>query len=193
MSWRCSGCEPALSAALVSRAVRPRRWACRWLRVAMSSNCVTTPASSSPVASARSRRIWSSGTPPSGWALRGAYPRGLGADDRRLLPDLAASGQTAPTIRLRRLSLAHIARGPGRPPAGVTGEQLVAWFGRQTHWRPATRRNYRGAARGFFAWAYRPTASPTVSATICPPCVTARRCHGRSPTPCGVTRWPQSI
>ena len=121
----------------------------------MSSNCVTTPASSSPVASARSRRIWSSGTPPSGWALRGAYPRGLGADDRRLLPDLAASGQTAPTIRLRRLSLAHIARGPGRPPAGVTGEQLVAWFGRQTHWRPATRRNYRGAARGFFAWAYK--------------------------------------
>lgn len=47
----------------------------------------------------------------------------------------AASGQTTPTIRLRRLSLAHIARGLGRPPAGVTGEQLVAWFRRQTHWR----------------------------------------------------------
>jgi hypothetical protein len=30
------------------------------------------------------------------------------------------------------------------PPADALG-----------HWRPATRRNYRGAARGFFAWAYR--------------------------------------
>jgi integrase/recombinase XerC len=90
----------------------------------------------------------------------GAYPRGLGADDRRLLPDLAASGQTAPTIRLRQLSLAHITRGLGRPPAEVTGEQLVAWFGRQTHWRPATRRNYRGAARGFFGWAYKADRVP---------------------------------
>ncbi len=68
---------------------------------------------------------------------------------------LAAGGQTAPTVRLRRLTLAHIARGLGAPPADITAEQLVAWFGRQTHWQPSTRRNYRSAARGFLSWAYR--------------------------------------
>jgi len=41
------------------------------------------------------------------------------------------------------------------PPAEVTGEQLVGWFGRQTHWKPETLRNYCGTARGFFGWAYR--------------------------------------
>ena len=36
----------------------------------------------------------------------------------------------------------------------MTGEQLVAWFGRQ-QWKPETRRFYRAAARDFFRWAYR--------------------------------------
>jgi hypothetical protein len=27
------------------------------------------------------------------------------------------------------------------PPAEVTGEQLVAWLGRQTHWKAETLRN----------------------------------------------------
>ncbi len=68
---------------------------------------------------------------------------------------LAAGGQTAPTIRLRRLTLAHIARGLGQPPEEVTAQILVGWFGRQTHWSNATRKVYRSTARGFFTWAYK--------------------------------------
>lgn len=68
---------------------------------------------------------------------------------------LAAAGQSPRTVRLRRASLAHLARGLRLPPADVTGEQLIAWFARQSHWKPETRRNYRATVRGFFAWAYR--------------------------------------
>jgi integrase/recombinase XerC len=68
---------------------------------------------------------------------------------------LAASGQSPRTIRHRRLSLARIARGLRRAPAEVTAEQLVSWLGRQTHWKPETRKTNRASARGFFSWAYR--------------------------------------
>lgn len=69
--------------------------------------------------------------------------------------ELAAGGLSERTLKLRRLSLAHIARGLRCSPAEVTGEQLVGWFGRQTHWSPSTRRGYIASARGFFAWAYK--------------------------------------
>jgi integrase/recombinase XerC len=69
--------------------------------------------------------------------------------------ELAAGGQTERTVRMRRLTMAHIARGLNTAPADVTGEQLVFWFGRQTHWSRSTRKLYRASARGFFSWAYR--------------------------------------
>lgn len=68
---------------------------------------------------------------------------------------LAAAGQTAATIAARRKTLARIGRDMKCPPARVTGQQLVDWFGRQQHWKPETRRYHRAAARGFFAWAYK--------------------------------------
>ncbi len=66
---------------------------------------------------------------------------------------LAAAGQSIGTIRLRRLTIAHIARAVNTGPAALTAEQLVAWFGQQTHWREETRRNSRAAIRGFYEWA----------------------------------------
>jgi integrase len=66
----------------------------------------------------------------------------------------AAAGQTASTITSRRKALARLGRELRCPPAEVTAEQLVAWFGRQ-QWKPETRRFYRSAAREFFRWAYR--------------------------------------
>ncbi|WP_232375434.1 tyrosine-type recombinase/integrase [Mycolicibacterium baixiangningiae] len=67
---------------------------------------------------------------------------------------LAAAGHTARTIDARRKSLTRIARALRCPPGDVTAERLVDWFGRQD-WKPETRKFYRSAARGFFAWAYR--------------------------------------
>lgn len=69
--------------------------------------------------------------------------------------ELAAGGLSSQTVRLRRLSLAHIARGLQCAPADVTAETLVSWFGRNTHWSPSTRRSYLASARRFFAWAYK--------------------------------------
>lgn len=66
---------------------------------------------------------------------------------------LAAGGQSAGTIRLRRLAIAHIARGVNNTPGMLTTEQLVSWFGQQTHWREETRRSNRAAIRGFYEWA----------------------------------------
>jgi integrase/recombinase XerC len=68
---------------------------------------------------------------------------------------LAAGGQRQNTVKVRRAHLTTMARGLGCRPEAVTGEVLVGWFGRQTHWAPETRKGYRFAARGFFSWAYR--------------------------------------
>ncbi|SON63396.1 Tyrosine recombinase XerD [Mycobacterium simulans] len=68
---------------------------------------------------------------------------------------LAAAGQSARTIDARQKTLARLGRELGCPPTKVTAAQLITWFGRQTHWKPETRRNNRAAVRGFFAWAYR--------------------------------------
>ena len=59
------------------------------------------------------------------------------------LISLAAVGQRETTIDVRRDHLSRIARGLGCPPEAVTGELLVDWFGRQTHWALETRRGYR--------------------------------------------------
>lgn len=77
---------------------------------------------------------------------------------RQLIADyldyLEAGGQSAGTVRVRSLHLAHLARGLGQPPDKITADMLVKWFGQQRHWSNATRRLYRSSARKFFAWAY---------------------------------------
>jgi integrase/recombinase XerC len=71
------------------------------------------------------------------------------------LDSLAAGGQRESTLELRRYALSRMARELGQLPEAVTGEMLVTWFGRQTHWAIETRRTYRSAAGGFFTWAYK--------------------------------------
>jgi integrase/recombinase XerC len=73
---------------------------------------------------------------------------------------LAAGGWRQNTMKTRRSHLTTMARGLGCRPEAVTGEVLVGWFGRQTHWAPETRKGYRFSARGFFSWAYRTGRMP---------------------------------
>lgn len=84
------------------------------------------------------------------------------------LVSLAAVGQLATTIAFRRALLCRIARGLDCAPGTVTGERLVEWFGQQTHWSIETRRSYRAAARGFFAWGYRAGRVPVYLADELP-------------------------
>jgi integrase/recombinase XerC len=66
----------------------------------------------------------------------------------------AAAGLTISTISTRRKALGRMDRELQCPPAEVTAELIVTWFGRQ-QWKPETRRAYRSVAREFFRWAYR--------------------------------------
>lgn len=86
------------------------------------------------------------------------------------LVTLAAVGQRPATIALRRALLCRMTRGlDGVGPIDLTGERLVAWFGRQTHWSIETRRSYRATARGFFAWAYKAGRVPAYLGDELPP------------------------
>jgi len=86
------------------------------------------------------------------------------------LVTLAAVGQRPATIALRRALLCRMTRGlDGVTPLDLTGERLVAWFGRQTHWSIETRRSYRATARGFFAWAYKAGRVPAYLGDELPP------------------------
>ena len=67
---------------------------------------------------------------------------------------LHAAGQRAATIRPREGTLCIAARGLDRPPADVTADMIVEWFGRQQHLAPEGRHSYRSTLRGFFAWLY---------------------------------------
>ncbi|TKJ33604.1 tyrosine-type recombinase/integrase [Blastococcus sp. CCUG 61487] len=67
---------------------------------------------------------------------------------------LKASGAPPTTIglrlyQLRRLALDH----PDIRPWDVDLDHLVLWLAQHEHWRPNTRRSYRGALRAFYAWA----------------------------------------
>jgi integrase/recombinase XerC len=73
---------------------------------------------------------------------------------------LSAAGRPPTSIELRRIQLARMARELGVPPAEVTGEMLVAWFGGRTEWKLETRRSERACVRGFFAWAYQTKRVP---------------------------------
>jgi integrase len=73
---------------------------------------------------------------------------------------LAAAGQPAASLTLRRIQLVRMARDLGGQPTDVTADTLVGWFGAQTGWKTETRRNYRAAVRGFWRWAYRTKRVP---------------------------------
>jgi hypothetical protein len=73
---------------------------------------------------------------------------------------LAAAGQPAASLTLRRIQLVRMARDLGGQPTDVTADPLVGWFGAQTGWKTETRRNYRAAVRGFWRWAYRTKRVP---------------------------------
>ncbi|GJF17769.1 integrase [Mycolicibacterium cyprinidarum] len=74
--------------------------------------------------------------------------------------ELAASGYSATTIRRYRMAVARLGRELRCPPGEVTAAQLTEWFGRQSHWKPETRRNYRSAVASFFSWAYKTGLAP---------------------------------
>ncbi|WP_202378183.1 tyrosine-type recombinase/integrase [Mycobacterium paraintracellulare] len=84
------------------------------------------------------------------------------------LVTLVAAGQPSTTVKLRCTQLVRMARDLGGRPADVTGETLVAWFGHQRQWSVETRRSYRAAVRGFFAWAYKVRRVPTYLADELP-------------------------
>lgn len=69
----------------------------------------------------------------------------------------SAAGRPRTTVATRRGHLARMARELHAPPAAVTADMLVDWFGSDTntHWATETRRGYRNTIRGFFQWAYR--------------------------------------
>jgi integrase len=116
--------------------------------------------------------------PPTGWSAIEDY-----------LVTLAAAGQRDATIRYRRRLLCTMARGLRQPPAQVTAETLVAWFGRQHHWAIETRRSYRAAARGFFAWAYKTGRVPVY---LCDELPKVRQPKA-SPRPAPDTAWVAAL
>jgi len=81
---------------------------------------------------------------------------------------LRASGKPSTTVGLRRHQLAHMARSLECSPALVTTDVLTAWMGVQP-WALETRRSYRAAARGFFAWAIKSGRTATDPAADLPP------------------------
>lgn len=63
----------------------------------------------------------------------------------------AAGGAAASTLRLRREHLEHLARRIGKPPAEVTGRDLVAYVAAQS-WARETRRGRRATFRSLWGW-----------------------------------------
>ncbi|MCQ4120400.1 tyrosine-type recombinase/integrase [Rhodococcus tibetensis] len=65
---------------------------------------------------------------------------------------LRAAGKPQTTISTRLNHLRRLARTCGHhSPWTLTGDQLVAWCGRQD-WSSETRRSYRGTLRAFWSW-----------------------------------------
>ena len=65
---------------------------------------------------------------------------------------LRAAGRRPGTMKLRAHYLRLLSRGVDVGPWDVTGDDLVAWAGRQS-WDLETRRSARASCRVFFAWA----------------------------------------
>ena len=76
------------------------------------------------------------------------------------LATLVAAGRPPTTLKCRRDQLSRMARELGKPPAEVSGEDLVNWLAANAHWAMETRRSARTAARLFLLWAYRTERIP---------------------------------
>ncbi|UJL29905.1 tyrosine-type recombinase/integrase [Mycolicibacterium vanbaalenii] len=66
---------------------------------------------------------------------------------------LTAIGRPKTTCNLRRFQLFYLAKSLNKPVEGITHGDLIEWFAIHDEWKPETRRSYRAAIRGFFAWA----------------------------------------
>lgn len=64
---------------------------------------------------------------------------------------LRAAGHSPQTVKSRRIQLTNMARSLGPDPVTLDPDRLTNWFAEQV-WAPETRKCYRSAARGFFAW-----------------------------------------
>lgn len=66
---------------------------------------------------------------------------------------LKAGGSPTTTIEQRLYQLRRFAADHALcTPWDVVLDDLVLWLARHEHWKPATRRAYRGALRAFYAW-----------------------------------------
>ena len=68
---------------------------------------------------------------------------------------LTAIGRPKTTRDLRRFQLGYFAKSLNLPPGRITHDDLIGWSAIHAEWKPETRRSYRAALRGFFAWAYK--------------------------------------
>ncbi|MCU1613158.1 MAG: tyrosine-type recombinase/integrase, partial [Frankiales bacterium] len=66
---------------------------------------------------------------------------------------LKAGGAPATTINQRLYQLRRFAADhPASTPWDITLDDLVFWLASHDHWKPGTRRAYRGGLRAFYAW-----------------------------------------
>ena len=65
---------------------------------------------------------------------------------------LTAIGRPATTRDLRKYQIAYMAKDLNLKPNKITEDDLISWFAIHD-WAPETRRSYRSAIQGFFAWA----------------------------------------
>jgi integrase/recombinase XerC len=66
---------------------------------------------------------------------------------------LTAIGRPKTTCNLRRFQLTYLGKSLNLPLTSVSQDDLIEWFAIHAEWKPETRRSYRAAIRGFFAWA----------------------------------------
>lgn len=92
---------------------------------------------------------------------------------------LRAGGQSKGTLTTRRCQLSQMARDLDGTPAEVGDDTLVSWFARH-EWKPETRKSYRNAVTGFFAWLH---ATGRIAANPAEALPSVRRPHAH-PRPC---------
>ena len=65
---------------------------------------------------------------------------------------MTAIGRPVTTRDLRRHQIGYLAKSLNLTPGRITEADLIDWMARHD-WKPETRKSYRAAIRGFFAWA----------------------------------------
>ncbi len=148
------GC-PATTILSPVRSCAPRRASCISNHPATAST-LSPPASSQRTCSTPPTNSRPCDEPLARGVFRAAqsHPRRLGTANRGLPAD-AGCRRSARSHAQGAAKLPHHDGPWRRSSQQVTGELLVQWFGRQTHWAPETRKGYRSSARGFFTWCSR--------------------------------------